>query len=53
MSMKEETFAVEKVGDLYQSVFPSDLSQYGDLHTTEQDAWAWINEVKQMEGREQ
>jgi len=48
---KQEVFTVEDSGDDgFQSVFPSHLSEYSQLHGTEQDAWDYIKEIKKQLG---
>lgn len=41
-----QVFTVEQVGECeFQSVFPERLADHSAIHTTEGDAWGWIDEV--------
>lgn len=40
-----EAFFVVENGDEFQSVFPSDLAEYSQLHSNRTDAVNWIDEV--------
>lgn len=41
-----EVYCVERTGDIYQSVFPSEESELSQLHSTLQDALDYFQEVK-------
>lgn len=45
-STEPEVFTVEHNGDFWQSVFPSRLAHLSQLHTTEADARAYLEEHK-------
>lgn len=50
MENKIEIYAIVWNGDEWQSVFPSDLSSYSQLHVNVQDAYDYmVNEVGVVE----
>jgi len=44
--LASEVYCVERTGDFYQSVFPSEESELSQLHSTVQDALDYFQEVK-------
>lgn len=49
-AFSDHVFTVEEVEPgLFQSVFPERLAQESELHTTADDAWSYIEEIRQRD----